>query len=384
MSYYQLVPGVYVEELPEKEGKITVSIGPQHPGSGHFRLIITIDGDVVVDADPDPGYVHRGEEKMCETRDYIQNIPHLERPVVLDSAGIQFPYILAAEEILDIKDKVPEKAKYLRILLAEFNRVISHFYFLAIQAIFLGHSTVLEWSMADREVLMDLAAMLTGARVTFAYFVPGGVRSDVPSGFVDQTLKAVGYLRSRMKEYWRMLVDNPFMKMRMEGVGVLKAKDAIELGAVGPNLRASGVEYDIRKVDPYSLYDTVEFHVPTYKEGDTMSRIKIRLDEINESLGIIEQVVRKLDGMRGPVRHLVKGAALRAKPGEAYARTEAARGMMSFYIISDGGRTPYRVKVDTPSFRNMKLIPVLLKDVRVADVPIVFWSIDYWPVEADR
>lgn len=382
MAVERLAPGVYVEEIPEEE-KVTISVGPQHPGSGHFRLIVTIDGDIVVDVEPDPGYVHRGEEKMCETRDYVQNIPHLERPVILDSSGILFPYVLAAEELLGIANKVPDKARYLRILMAEYNRIISHFYFLAIQAIFLGHSTLLMWAMADREVLIDLASMLAGARVTFAYFVPGGVRSDAPQGYSDKVLKSVGYLRSRLKDYWRMMIDNPFMRMRMEGVGILKKQDAIRLGAVGPTLRASGVKYDLRKAEPYSLYDTIDFQVAYYEEGDTLARVKVHLDEIKESLYIIEQVVKKVEGMSGPVRVPLRGA-VRAPPGEAYARTEAARGMMSYHIVSDGGRTPYRVRMDTPSFRNMKLIPVLLKGLRVADVPVVFWSLDYWPVEADK
>jgi NADH-quinone oxidoreductase subunit D len=261
MSSNRLAPGVHVEEFPE-EDKVTISVGPQHPGSGHFRLIVTIDGDIVVNAEPDPGYVHRGEEKMCETRDYIQNVPHLERPVILDSSGILFPYVLAAEELLGLSNRVPDKAKYLRILMAEYNRIISHFYFLAIQAIFLGHSTLLMWAMADREVLIDLASMLAGARVTFAYFVPGGVRTDAPQGYADKVLKAVNYLRSRLKDYWRMMIDNPFMRMRMEGIGILKKQDAIRLGAVGPTLRASGVKFDLRKAEPYSLYDTIDF-----KEG---------------------------------------------------------------------------------------------------------------------
>ena len=213
--------------------------------------------------------------------------------------------------------------------------------------------------------------------------MPGGVRTDAPQGYSDKVLKAVKYLRSRLKDYWRMMIDNPFMRMRMEGIGVLKKHDAIRLGAVGPTLRASGVKYDLRRAEPYSLYDTIDFQIAYYEEGDTLARVKVHLDEIKESLYIIEQVAKKIEGMSGPVKIPLRGA-VRAPPGEAYARTEAARGMMSYHIVSDGGRTPYRVKIDTPSFRNMKLIPVLLKGVRVADVPVIFWSIDYWPVEADK
>jgi NADH-quinone oxidoreductase subunit D len=376
----QRIPGVFVEEQ-SGEGKLTVSVGPQHPGSGHFRIIVTLDGDIVANAIPDPGFVHRGAEKMAEYRNYIQNIPHLERPVILDSSGILFPYVLAVEDLLGITDKVPERAKYLRIVMAEFNRIISHQYFLAIQAIFLGHSTQFIWSVGDREVFMDLAASLSGARVTFSYFVPGGVRTDTPPGFEEKTLKACDYMERRLKEYRAMMHENPFMKMRMENVGVIGPQDVVRYGCVGPTARASGVITDVRKDEPYSLYDTIDFHIPIYKEGDSMARVLVHLDEMQESCNIIRQVMKKL--RPGPVKYVVKGQ-MRGRVGESYARTEAARGMMSYHIISDGLPEPYRVKIDTPSNRNLAVMPKLLKGLHLADLPIAFWSLDYWPVEADR
>jgi NADH-quinone oxidoreductase subunit D len=374
------MPGVFVEEK-SGEGKLTVSVGPQHPGSGHFRIIVTLEGDLIKDVVPDPGFVHRGAEKMAEYRNYIQNIPHLERPVILDSSGILFPYVLAVEDLLGISDKVPERAMYLRMIMAEFNRIISHEYFLAIEGIFLGHSTQFIWSTGDREAFIDLAAMLSGARVTFSYFVPGGVRTDVPPGFEERTLKACDYLEYRLKDYRRMLVDNPFMRMRMCGVGVISRADAIAYGCVGPTARASGVDYDVRKDEPYSLYDTVDFQVPVYREGDAMARVLVHLDEMEQSCGIIRQALRKM--RPGPVKYVMKGQ-MRGRVGEAYARTEAARGMMSYHIISDGRPEPYRVKIDTPSNRNLAIMPKLFRGLHLADLPVVFQSLDYWPVEADR
>jgi len=374
------IPGVFVEEY-SGEGKLTVSIGPQHPGSGHFRIIVTLEGDVIAQAIPDPGFVHRGAEKMAEYRNYIQNIPHLERPVILDSAGILFPYTLAVEDLLSLTDKVPERAKYIRILMAEFNRIISHEYFLAIEGIFLGHSTQFVWSTGDREAFIDLAASLSGARVTFSYLVPGGVRTDTPPGFEERTLKACAYMEERLKDYRRMLYDSPFMKMRMEKVGVISRNDAIAYGLAGPTARASGVKTDVRKDEPYSLYDTVDFQVPVREEGDSMARVLVHLDEMGESCSIIRQVLKKMQP--GPVKFAMKGQ-LRGRVGEAYARTEAARGMMSYHIISDGLPNPYRVKIDTPSSRNLAIMPKLFKGLHLADLPVTLESLDFWPVEADR
>ena len=374
------IPGVFVEEY-SGEGELTVSVGPQHPGSGHFRIIITLNGDLISQAIPDPGFVHRGAEKMAESRNYIQNIPHLERPVILDSTGILFPYTLAVEDLLSLTDKVPERAKYIRILMAEFNRIISHEYFLAIEGIFLGHSTQFIWSTGDREVFMDLAASLSGARVTFSYLVPGGVRTDTPPGFEEKTLKACAYMEQRLKDYRRMLYDNPFMRMRMENVGVISKEDVVRYGLVGPTARASGVNTDVRRDEPYSLYDTVDFHVPVLKEGDSMARVLVHLDEMEQSCYIVRQVLKKMQP--GPVKFVMKGQ-MRGRVGEAYARTEAARGMMTYHIISDGLPNPYRVKIDTPDNRNLAIMPKLFKGLHLADLPVTFQSLDYWPVSSDR
>src|SRR5918911_1906600 len=205
-----------VKESPD-DRLMTLSIGPQHPGSGHFRFTIKLDGDYIVYCDPDPGYVHRGEEKMCEYRNFIQNIPHLERPVIHDSANITYSYSLAVEQLVGIE--VPRRGQFIRALTSELDRQVYTLYWLAIYGIFLGHSTMFMWPTADRELFIDLADMATGNRITHAWLVPGGVRNDLPDVFKDKAFKFMDYFEKRLKEYDKILYNNPLFRQRSEGVG---------------------------------------------------------------------------------------------------------------------------------------------------------------------
>ncbi|MDQ3881986.1 MAG: NADH-quinone oxidoreductase subunit D, partial [Thermoproteota archaeon] len=237
---------------------MTLSIGPQHPGAGHMRIIVVIDGDVIVSADPDVGYVHRGEEKMSEFRTYVQNVPHIERPVIHDSSNILYAYCLAVEELLGLQ--TPQRAMYLRAILAEIDRIQYTLYWLAILGIFMGHSTMFMWATADRELFVDLADMASGNRITHSYIVPGGVRNDLPEGFVDKALKSLDYFESRrLPEYDKIFYDNPVFRQRSEGIGVLSRSDARSIGVTGSVLRASGVDYDVRKREPYDIYSDLLF-----------------------------------------------------------------------------------------------------------------------------
>jgi len=372
-----LPPSMQVEK---SEGKIlTINVGPQHPGSGHFRLIVQVDGDIIVNADPDPGYVHRGEEKMCEYRNYIQNIPHLERPMIADSCGILYPYVLAVEEIVNIP--VPERAKYIRVIMAEINRCVFELYWLGIYGIFLGHSTMFMWPMGDRELLIDLAEMASGHRVTHAFFVPGGVRNDLPDAFKERAIRQLDYFKHRLDQYKDIFYTNPLFRDRTEGIGVLTAQDAKNLGVTGPVLRASGIRHDIREVEPYDVYDQLDFEVHTMKEGDCYARAYVPFLEMYESINIIKQCLEKMPS--GPVRTKL-GPNPRGPPGEAFKRVEAGRGELAYYLVSDGNKRPYRVKLSVPSFREIAAMPHLLKGARLADMPAIYWSLNYWPVEADR
>ena len=375
------LPSFHVEQLEDRDRYMTLSIGPQHPGSGHMRIIVVVDGDIIVSADPDVGYVHRGEEKMSEHRTFVQNVPHVERPVIHDSSNILYSYCLAVEELLGLQ--VPERAAYLRAILAEIDRIKYTLYWLAILGIFMGHSTMFMWTTADRELFVDLADMATGNRITHSYIVPGGVRNDLPEGFADKTVKFLDYFENkRLPEYSKIFYDNPLFRQRSEGVGVLSQADAINLGVTGSVLRASGVDYDVRKREPYGIYSDIQFEVPIAKTGDSFARSILPIYDIQQSLNIIRQCLTKMP-QPGQVRTKLQPNP-RGSPGEAYCRVESGRGALGHYIVSDGTPKPYRHKMSVPSVRNLSAMPHLLKGARLADLPVIYWSLNIWPVEIER
>ncbi len=385
------------------ERTIELYIGPQHPGSGHMRFDITLDGDIIVKAEPSIGYVHRSVEKIAETKTYIQIVPLVERPSLADTVNPNLGYILAVEKLLGIE--APPRAQYLRTLAAEANRIHSHFYGIGILGIMLGSSTAFMWAFADREIMIELLQMLTGARITYSYIVPGGVRRDLPAGFKEAAEKALRYLERRLKDYEKLFFENPVTVARLKGVGVLRKEDAIALGIVGPNLRASGVNYDVRRADPYAAYSDLDFEVVVKEEGDAYARLMARVDEIKQSMQIIRQVLEKIPD--GPILHEkyyrmippktrqqieetgrlkfpAAFATLKPPKGEALSRVEGARGEFLYYVVSDGSPNPYRFRMVSPSFRNVWLFAHLLPGHRLADIPAIYGSIDYFPPCADR
>ena len=372
--------GLEIVKESDEDRLMTLSVGPQHPGSGHFRFTIKLDGDYIVFCDPDPGYVHRGEEKMSEYRNFIQNIPHLERPVIHDSTNITYSYSLAVEELCSIQ--VPRRGQFIRAIASELNRQVYTLYWLAIYGIFLGHSTMFMWPTGDRELFIDLLEALTGARVTHAFNIPGGVRNDMPEGFKDRCLRQVAYFEKRLKEYEDIFYNNPLFRQRTEEVGILTKDDAISLGVAGSVLRASGVPLDIRKAEPYDVYNEVDFKVQYMKSGDSFARSMVPFLDMRESCHIIRQLLDKIP-QAGEVRAKLQPNP-KGPPGESYKRIESGRGALGYYIISDGTPRPYRVKISVPSFRNMLALPFLLVGSKLADMPSIYWSLNYWPVEADR
>lgn len=397
---------VYDTGAPE----LTFSYGPQHAGTGHFRMIVTIQGDTVVEAQPDPGFVHRGDEKMSEQKTWITNIPHLERPVILDSSGIQYPYVLAVEKLMGVTP--PERGQYLRVIMKELDRIASHMYWFALFGVFVGHTTMFMWSFGDREFFVDLIQLIGGARITHAYFVPGGVRNDapkkVPLGLVKEFRKynktmtgrdipeneigdsfkkyvtaVCDFFKQRLRDYYYpMFFNSELTKQRTRNVGILTQQDAIDLGVVGTTLRGSGLRRDTRIDDPYDVYPKLKFDIPTGTVGDTYDRVIVGYRELHESCNIIKQAVEQMPD--GPVKNKQHPINIKVPKGEAQARAEAARGENLTYIISDGSDTPYRVRISVPSFRNMIAIPFLLKGAHVADIPPIYFGLNYWPVEADR
>jgi NADH-quinone oxidoreductase subunit D len=372
--------GLQVVKESEDERLMTLSIGPQHPGSGHFRFTVKVDGDYIVYCDPDPGYLHRGEEKMSEYRNVIQNIPHLERPVIHDSTNVTYSYSLAVEELMGIE--VPRRGQFIRAIASELNRQVYTLYWLAIYGIFLGHSTMFMWPAGDRELFIDLLERLTGARVTHAYNIPGGVRNDMPEGFKEKCLEHIAYFEKRLKEYEDIFYNMPLFRQRTEGVGILTKEDAIKLGVTGSVLRASCVPYDIRKVEPYDIYNEIDFKVQYMKTCDSFARSYVPFLDMKESCNIIRQLLDKIPSsgeVRAKLQPNPKGPA-----GESYRRVESGRGALGYYIVSDGTPKPYRVKISVGSFRNMLALPHLLVGYKLADMPSIYWSLNYWPVEADR
>ena len=354
-----------------------ISWGPQHPASGQMRIILDVDGDMVVNAIPSMGYTHRSIEKLAEHRRYFQVVPLVERICNLDSFNVTLGYVQAVEELMGIVP--PERAQFIRVIMSELNRIMSHLYFLALFGIMPGQPTLLMWPIADRELFLDLAEMVTGSRITYTYFTIGGVRADLPSDFHQRTLKTLDYFEKRLKVYDKMLYRSKLYEMRNKGVGIMKKADAINLGVVGPNLRGSGVKADTRKDEPYQVYDRFEFEIPTEEAGDADARAWVRFHEMEQSINIVRQALSKLP--EGPVQ--VK-APFRAPAGEVYKKVEAARGELGFYIVSDGTDKPYRLKISSPSFRNLAAFPFLMKNVTMADIPVIYFSLDPFPLDMDR
>jgi NADH-quinone oxidoreductase subunit D len=372
-------PGFKIERKEDLDKYMTLSIGPQHPGSGHMRIVVVVDGDIIVHADPDVGYVHRGEEKMSESRTFVQNVPHIERPVIHDSSGILYSYCLAVEELLGIK--VPERGQYLRAIMAEIDRINYTLYWLAILGIFLGHSTMFMWPTADRELFVDLGDMASGQRITHAYLVPGGVRNDIPSEFKTKAFEFMDYFDKRLNEYDKIFYNNPLFRQRSEGIGILKRQDAINFGTTGSVLRASGVDYDVRKKEPYEIYDKIDFEVPVMNMGDSFARSVLPIYDLRQSIQIIRQCLKDIPegSFRAKLPPTPKGP-----PGESYRRVESGRGALGHYIVSDGNPRAYRHKISAPSLRNLLVLPHLLKGVRLADLPMIYWSLNIWPIEIER
>ncbi|MCS7094347.1 MAG: NADH-quinone oxidoreductase subunit D [Thaumarchaeota archaeon] len=400
-----------VKEIIVLEGGegLVFSYGPQHPGTGHFRMIVRVIGDTVIELDPDPGFVHRGEEKMCEYKTWITNIPHLERPAILDAAGMLYPYCLAVERLMGVEP--PERAKYIRPLVAELNRIGSHFYYFALYGVFLGLTTPFLWCFGDREFVVDLVQFIGGQRITHSYLEPGGVRNDVPKkvptelvqrfrawyrdatgrspkegelsdDFPKYVLRVMDFMESRLENYKDLILENAIFIDRTRGVGVLTREMAAELGAVGVSLRASGFRRDVRVDEPYDAYPKFKFEVPVRTEGDSYARAWVAYEEMLQSVQIIRQAVEMMP--EGPVKNKQHPINLRVPAGEAVARVEAAHGEMTYYVRSDAADRPYRVRIMTPSFRNLLLVPYLAKGRRIADIPVIYWSHNMWPVEWDR
>ncbi len=338
---------------------------------------IRLSGDKVIQATPDPGYVHRGAEKLCENNEFLWNIPLLERVCLPDTTPAAWGYVLAIERLMGLEATKP--AKYIRGLFAEINRIVSHLYWLAIYGIFLGHSTMFMWPFADREPFIELAEAISGSRLTYTDIYPTGVRNPLPLQFVPKMKKAIKHFRSRLIDYERIFFDTAIFKQRTKKIGVLTKEEAIRLGATGPVLRGSGVNYDIRKIDPYGPYADLDFEPVVFDDGDSYARAMVRLGEMRVSAALIEQILEQM-----PAGEVLLKTPKKVPAGMSYSRVESARGELGYLVVSNGEKTLCRVKVSTPCFRHLPVLSYLLQNCELADIPSIYWSLDYWPPNADR
>jgi len=364
-----------------KTEPFVLNMGPVHPSThGVFRMRATLDGEVVVDIEPVFGYLHRGVEKLAEQRTYTGIIPLTDRLDYISSMSNNLAYCLAVEKLAGIK--VPERGEYLRVIIAELQRIAA---FLIAVGAFLNdcgaYFTPFLYMFREREKIIDLLEMVSGQRLTYNYMRVGGVSQDIPEEFLPALHKFMAQMPRFIDEYDRLLMQNEILLARAKGVGILTREQAINCSASGPVLRASGVKWDIRKADPYSIYDRFEFDVPTGTVGDCYDRYRVRVEEMRQSLRIIEQAIEHLPS--GPVKaevpHLV-----RPPVGEAYGRLEAPKGELGFYLVSDNSIAPYRCHIRPPSLINLTALRDMVRGWKVADLIIIFGSIDITVGEVDR
>jgi NADH-quinone oxidoreductase subunit D len=358
-----------------------LNMGPQHPSThGVFRMRVTLDGEVVVDLEPVIGYLHRGIEKMGENRTYTQIIPLTDRLDYVASMTNNFAYVLAVEKLAGIE--IPERAEYLRIIMAETMRISSHLMAVGFFLNDLGAMmTPVLYMWREREKLLDLYEMVCGQRLTYNYMRIGGVSHDVPEEFLPALKKFVAEMPRFIDEYDQLLAQNEILLVRSKGVGILPREIAINTAASGPVLRASGVNWDIRKADPYSIYDRFDFEIPVGTVGDNYDRYWVRMQEMRQSVRILEQAMAQLPKgeICAKVPHL-----LRPPVGEVYGHIESPRGELGFYLVSDNSIAPYRFRIRPPTLINLTALKDMVVGWKVADLIITFGSIDVVMAEIDR
>ena len=362
---------------------MTVNVGPQHPSThGVFRLRITFDGEEIIEVEPVLGYLHRGSEKLAEERNYVQVVTLTDRLDYTSSMINNQAYCLAVEQLLGVEP--PLRAKYLRTLVAELQRIASHLVAVGFFVQELGaFGTPLMYSFRSRERILDLFEMLCGARITVSYMRPGGVFADTPRDFWPALDQFLHDFAVEFDELEQLLLENEILLVRTRGVSPLPAEVAINCSVSGPVLRASGVNWDWRKMDPYDAYAQMEFDIPIGVNGDNYDRFWVRMQEVRQSLRIINQCIEQIQP--GAVRLEELPLVVRPKPGaEAYGRVEASKGELAFYLVSDGGVAPYRCKIRSPSLINLTVTEHLLIGWKLADMIVSLGSVDINMGEVDR
>jgi NADH-quinone oxidoreductase subunit D len=360
--------------------EMILNVGPQHPAThGVFRLLATIEGEVLTDAEPIVGYMHRGYEKLVEARDYRQITNLVSRMDWLSGINNELPLALAIEKLMGLD--VPPRAQYLRVILCEMNRILNHLMFFASFGAELGAITPTFYAFREREDIQYVMESVTGGRMHFGFFRPGGLKEDVPRGFYAAALAAVRQVIDRLWHYEDLLVGNEIFKGRTIGVGVLDKETAYSYGVTGPIARGSGIDMDVRKDEPYLVYDQFDFDVPTGPNGDCFDRFWVLVHEVVESARIVEQAIEGIPSgaVMGKVPRVIQ-----APEGEVFVRTENPLGELGMYLVSDGDRRPYRLKIRTPSYNNVSALPAVLKGTLVADMIAILGSFFFVLGDIDR
>jgi len=367
----------------EGDALLEISLGPHHPSThGVFRMDVTLDGEQVIKLKPVFGYLHRNHEKIAESASYLASMPYTDRLDYIGSLTNNWAYALAVEKLAGIQ--VPERAEYIRVITAELTRLQNHASTIGFLTQEMGASgSPLMYSFREREKILDLFEALTGSRMMCNYMRFGGCRVDLPAGWLEQAKKVVGEFPGFLDEFDRLLAGNEILLARTQGVGVLSRELAIQGGVTGPILRASGVNYDVRKVDKYGIYDRFDFRVPIGEHGDVYDRYMVRMLEMRESVKILNQALRDIPP--GPIMDAkTKIRGFRPKAGEAYGRIESPKGELGFFLISDGSANPYRYRVRPPSLINLTVLEDMCLGSNVSDTIVIFGTIDIVLGEVDR
>jgi NADH-quinone oxidoreductase subunit D len=396
------------QELEELHGeKMILNMGPSHPSThGVLRIVLELDGEIITKAIPDIGYLHRGDEKIAENMTYTQFIPYTDRLDYIAPLANNVAYVLAVEKLMGIDKQVPARCQYIRVICCELARISSHLLGLGAFAMDMGAVTVFLHTFTEREKIYNLCESLTGARFTTSYTRIGGLSRDLPPGWVDQCRQFLKEVVVNINETETFLTRNRIFIDRTQGVGVIPKEVAIDYGMSGPNLRGSGVEYDLRKAQPYLVYDQVRFDVPVGSAGDCYDRYLVRIEEIRQSVRILQQCLdrlpsgpvnvpdmkvvlppkdRVLTRMEELIHHFINVTqGVNVPPGEIYFGHENPKGELGFYIHSKGGGTPYRLKIRSPSFVNLSILPWLLPGRMISDVVAILGSFDFVMGECDR
>ncbi|NKB82105.1 MAG: NADH dehydrogenase (quinone) subunit D [Nitrospirales bacterium] len=395
-------------DTPESKKRTTemlLNMGPQHPSThGVLRVVLELDGERVSKAMPDLGYLHRGVEKLAEGLTYMQVLPHTDRLDYVCAMTNNYAYVRAVEKLVGVT--VPERAEYVRTIVAEVQRIVGHLFWLGTQALDIGAMTVFFWTFREREVLLDLFEKLCGARLTLNYYRIGGVDADLTPEIIESLKTFLDTFPEHIQEYDVLLQKNRIWLARTKDVAVISGEDAINFGLTGPTLRGSGVAYDIRKLEPYGAYDKVEWEVPVGKNGDTYDRYWIRVEEMRQSARIVQQCLEQLPegpivaddpkiippqktnvmrDMESLIHHfIIFTHGFKPPKGETYCATEVPKGELGFFLISDGGPRPYRMKIRSPSFVHMGAFDYMARGYLISDIVTIFGTYDIVMGECDR